>query len=153
MQLRYLAALLSILLASCTTRDEGEAPQPGARPAGQVAEPSPEQGLEDLRAHIGQLEEQPEHSDPRVKVQHILIGYAGSVRGKPITRTKAEAEQLTAEIWARVQAGEGFDALVKEYTDDAHPGIYTMKSDPARFSRVSSTAWEWSRPSATSGGA
>jgi len=68
-------------------------------------------------------------------VQHILIGFAGSVPGKPVRRTRAEAEQLAAEIWERVEAGDDFDTLVKQHTDDAHPGIYTMKMDQSAVRR------------------
>ena len=39
---------------------------------------------------------------------------------------KAEAEELANEILGRALAGEDFDELVKEYTNDSHPGIYTM---------------------------
>lgn len=61
-----------------------------------------------------------------VTVQHILIGFKGSVPGKGITRTQAEAEALAHDLFERAKAGEDFDALVKEYTDDQHPGIYKM---------------------------
>jgi hypothetical protein len=61
-----------------------------------------------------------------VTVQHILIGFQGSVRGKAITRSKLEAQVLAEDILKRAQAGEDFDALVKEFTDDSHPGIYKM---------------------------
>lgn len=62
-----------------------------------------------------------------VVVQHILIGFKGSVRGKAIERTKKEAKILADELLARARAGEeDFDALVKQYTDDKHPGTYKM---------------------------
>jgi hypothetical protein len=61
-----------------------------------------------------------------ITVQHILIGFEGSVPGKSITRTREEAATLAGEILARAQGGEDFDAMVKEYTDDAYPGIYKM---------------------------
>ena len=61
-----------------------------------------------------------------ITVQHILIGFEGSVPGKNITRSKAEAGELATELLARVQKGDDFDVLVKEYTDDSHPGIYKM---------------------------
>jgi len=61
-----------------------------------------------------------------VTVQHILVGFKGSIPGKPITRTKAEAQERAEEILAKAKAGEDFDALVKEYTDDSHPGIYKL---------------------------
>jgi hypothetical protein len=62
-----------------------------------------------------------------ITVQHILIGFKGSVPGKQITRTKEEAEKLANEVLelANVEDAD-FDALVKKYTDDAHPGIYKM---------------------------
>ena len=68
------------------------------------------------------VKEEPQY----VTVQHILIGFTGSVPGKPITRTQAEAKKLAEDLLARAKAGEDFDALVKEYTDDSHPGIYKM---------------------------
>jgi hypothetical protein len=64
----------------------------------------------------------PEH----VQVQHILIGFAGSVPGKDIRRTKEEAKKLAYEILERARKGEDFDALVRQYTDDSPPGIYGM---------------------------
>lgn len=70
-------------------------------------------------------------------VQHILIGFQNSIPGKNITRTKEEASKLAYEIYERAKKGEDFDALVKEYTDDAHPGKYKMANfgvpgDPAQ---------------------
>ena len=75
-----------------------------------------------------------------IKLQHILIAFTGKVPGKNITRTEAEARQLAEEILARAKAGEDFDALVKTYTDDAHPGIYGLSNSgveplPGEFSR------------------
>ena len=61
-----------------------------------------------------------------IAVQHILIGFQGTLPGKQVTRTKEEAEELAGEILARVRSGEDFDALVKEYTDDSYPGVYRM---------------------------
>lgn len=68
---------------------------------------------------------EPEH----IQVQHILIGFKGSVGGKPITRTQEEAKKLAYELLARANKGEDFDALVKQYTDDSHPGIYAMANN------------------------
>ena len=67
--------------------------------------------------------------EPRyVTVQHVLIGFKGSVRGKNITRTKEEARVLAEDILKRAKAGEDFGALVQEYTDDSFPGIYKMSN-------------------------
>lgn len=62
----------------------------------------------------------------KIAVQHLLIGFKGSVPGKDVTRTKAEAEALAKKLLEKAQSGEDFDALVKEHTDDSHPGIYKM---------------------------
>ena len=61
-----------------------------------------------------------------ITVQHILIGYKGSVPGKSITRTAGEAKQLATELLERAQQGEDFDSLVRAYTNDSSPGIYKM---------------------------
>jgi len=61
-----------------------------------------------------------------VTVQHILIGFEGSVPGKDVSRTRAEAEVLANDLLRRAKAGEDFDMLVEEYTDDSTPGVYQM---------------------------
>lgn len=91
-----------------------------ATPAG--AEQSP---VEALRGFCATFAARQEHSEPQVVVQHLLVAFAGS--GVPkATRTKKQAEELTAEIWKRIQNGGDFDALVQKYTDDSYPGRYTM---------------------------
>ncbi len=62
----------------------------------------------------------------RVQVQHILIGFSGSVPGKRITRTQEEAKTLAYDLLKKAQSGEDFDSLVKQHTDDSPPGIYGM---------------------------
>ena len=66
--------------------------------------------------------ESPDH----IKVQHILIAFKGSIPKPEVVRTKEEAEVLASDLFERAKKGEDFDALVKEYTDDQHPGIYRM---------------------------
>ena len=61
-----------------------------------------------------------------ITVQHILVGFEGSVPGKPITRSREEAQKLAAEILEKAKSGADFDALVRENTDDSAPGIYKM---------------------------
>ena len=61
-----------------------------------------------------------------IQVQHVLIGFTGSVPGKNISRSKEEARTLAYQILDRAKAGEDFDALVRQYTDDSPPGIYGM---------------------------
>jgi len=84
----------------------------------------------------GKSQEAPQH----IQVQHILIGFAGSVPGKPITRTKEEAKALAYQILERARKGEGFEELVRAYTDDSPPGIYGMSGTgvppgPGEFAR------------------
>ena len=79
------------------------------------------------------------HAD-HIKVQHILIAFAGKVPGKNVTRTQDEARALANEILERARKGEDFDALVRQYTDDRAPGIYGLAGSnatpaPGEFSR------------------
>ena len=63
----------------------------------------------------------------RITVQHILIAFKGSIPDDPrVTRSKQEAEKLALQIFERAKAGEDFDAMVKTYTNDSHPGIYKI---------------------------
>ncbi len=64
----------------------------------------------------------------RVTVQHILISFKGSIPKETVIRTREEAEKLALEIFERAKKGEDFDGLVKEFTDDQHPGIYKMSN-------------------------
>jgi hypothetical protein len=64
-----------------------------------------------------------------VAVQHILIGFQGTLPGKPVTRTMEEARKLAEELLERARSGEDFDGLVKQYTDDAYPGVYRMANN------------------------
>jgi len=68
---------------------------------------------------------EPDH----ITIQHVLIGFTGSVPGKNITRTQEEAKKLAEEVLARAKQGENFDELVKKYTDDSAPGIYSMANN------------------------
>jgi peptidyl-prolyl cis-trans isomerase B (cyclophilin B) len=66
----------------------------------------------------------------RVRIQHILISFAGT--GTAATRTKEEAEALAMDILKQAQEGADFDALVRENTDDpgsaasTPPGSYSL---------------------------
>lgn len=61
-----------------------------------------------------------------VTVQHILIGFQGSIDGADITRTKEEARVLAEALLLRAKEGEDFDLLVETYSDDRAPGIYEI---------------------------
>ncbi len=102
-----LSLTASLLLAAAPTPP----PKPAMAPA-----PAP--------AAVGK---EPDH----ITIQHVLIGFTGSVPGKNITRTQDEAKKLAEEILARAKKGEDFDGLVKKYTDDSPPGIYAMANNGA----------------------
>ncbi len=67
---------------------------------------------------------EPDH----IQVQHILIGFTGSVQGKTIRRSKEEAKTLAYQLLDQARAGADFDALVRQHTDDSPPGIYGMSN-------------------------
>ena len=78
------------------------------------------------RAGIGAQSVASKTEPERVVVQHILVAFKGTVPDDKVTRTRQEAETLAKELFDRAQARENFDALVRAYTDDQHPGIYRM---------------------------
>lgn len=65
---------------------------------------------------------EPDH----IKVQHVLIGFRGSVPGKTLVRSREEAASVAREVFDRARKGEDFDRLVRIFTDDRFPGIYEM---------------------------
>jgi parvulin-like peptidyl-prolyl isomerase len=67
---------------------------------------------------------EPDH----IQVQHILIGFQGSVPGKPIRRSKDEAKTLAYQLLEEARTGADFDELVRKHTDDSPPGIYGMSN-------------------------
>jgi len=72
----------------------------------------------------------PRKEEPKqVGVIHILIGFKKTVSGKVLDRTKKQAQDLAYEILDRAEAGEEFDTLLVEYSDDykAQRGIVLLK--------------------------
>lgn len=82
----------------------------------------------------------------RVVVQHLLVSFAGRLPNKVLTRSQPEAEALARDLLERARRGEDFDGLVKQHTDDQHPGVYTLVN-PGR----SSTAGEYGREQMVAG--
>jgi hypothetical protein len=76
----------------------------------------------------GATEATPMPPPAHIQVQHVLIGFAGSVAGKNITRSRDEAKTLAYQILEKAKKGEDFGALVAQYTDDRPPGIYSMSA-------------------------
>jgi len=74
----------------------------------------------------GEARRKKEGEPDRVVVQHVLISFKGAARSKNKERSRKEARALAESLVQRARDGGDFDALVKEYTDDRYPGIYTM---------------------------
>ena len=94
----------------------------------------------DAATKAGTMPVKPDVLPQHVQVQHVLIGFSGSVPGKAITRSKDEAKKVAYEILDRARKGEDFNELVRKYTDDSPPGIYGMAGTgvakgPGEFSR------------------
>jgi parvulin-like peptidyl-prolyl isomerase len=80
-----------------------------------------------MQKAIEELQARAEQEVDAVEVQHLLVSFKGAPRmPASVTRSREEAEALTAEIWAQLQEGADFDALIREHTDDQAPGIYPM---------------------------
>lgn len=127
--------LVSLAVSACAK----EEPATDASTAAPIEETSPaaadssatppaegESVTGETKAASGTMPVKPDVEPQHVQVQHILIGFAGSIPGKNITRSREEAKKLAYEILERARKGEDFDALVRQYTDDSPPGIYGM---------------------------
>ncbi len=98
------------------------------------------EGTMETKAAAGTMPVKPDRVPDHIQVQHILIGFTGSVPGKNISRTQEQAKALAYQILDRARKGESFDELVRQYTDDSPPGIYGMSGTgvppaPGEFAR------------------
>jgi hypothetical protein len=129
MKSRSLAAGAAGFLALSLVTACGTAPAPAPdaappTPAATTADAAPATAAPSSAPEPAPGAAEPEH----IKLQHILISFTGKVPGKDITRSEAEARALATQLLERARAGEDFDALVKQYTDDRHPGIYGLSN-------------------------
>ena len=117
------AALVGSALPQTALAAEGT---PSSQPASKPATDG--KPAADPKAAAGTMPVKPKVVPAHIVVQHILIGFKGSVPGKEIERTKEQAKQLAYEILASARKGDNFDELVKKWTDDSPPGIYGMSN-------------------------
>ncbi len=113
-----LAALLALLAVGCASKGGAKTTRAGSASKG--SSKTAETKVTDAPAK----EKEPDH----IQVQHILIGFAGSVPGKNITRSLDDAKAIAYGLLDSVKAGTTFDDLVVRHTDDRPPGIYGMSN-------------------------
>ena len=115
----FALALTFLALAPLALGTAGCASKGGAKTASATADAkTPEKAMTTAPA------KEPDH----IKVQHILIGFTGSVPGKNITRSVEDARTLAYSLVDSAKAGVSFDELVVRHTDDSPPGIYGMSN-------------------------
>ncbi|MBI3847152.1 MAG: peptidylprolyl isomerase [Planctomycetes bacterium] len=87
-------------------------------------------GADEKPSATGTMPVKPDKEPDHVKVQHILIAFRGAPGpGQKLSRTKEDAQKLAHEILDRARAGENFDELMKQYSNDEPPGIYSMANN------------------------
>ncbi len=119
------AAALALALPAAALAEEGAQTQPTEASKSEApAKPAKAAKIKAKKKET--IPVKPATPPAHIQVQHILIGFKGSVPGKPITRSLEEARRLAYEILQRARDGEDFGKLVEKYTDDQAPGIYGM---------------------------
>lgn len=121
------ALVVAVLAAGCASGSKEQSSSVAGAGSSTTAAPS-ESNVKEPTMAAGTMPVKPDVEPQHVEVQHILIGFTGSVPQKPITRTKEEAKTLAYQLLERARAGEDFDGLVRQYTDDSPPGIYAMSA-------------------------
>jgi parvulin-like peptidyl-prolyl isomerase len=101
----------------------------GLRP-GQISDPV--EGDEGY--FVIERREDPPLGPTRVGARHILISYKGAERAMDgVTRSETEARTLAEEILVKARAGEKWEALAAEFTDE--PGSKETAGDLGHFGR------------------
>ena len=109
------ALALCALCASACVLSTFEGPGEPARVA--VSPQASAAAKAEQAAAASAAEQAAEPSD--IVARHLLVSYQGALRASTsVTRSKAEAQARATEAWKRAKAGEDFEALVKEYSDE-----------------------------------
>ncbi len=126
--MRLLPLLIAMCVVTACVKSESKPNQANGEPTNTANKPEPESKetpLETLRKDIKEVASRPEQKADQIEVQHLLVAYKDA--GIPgVSRTKEEAEKLTAEIWKQIKDGGDFAELIKKHTNDSPPGIYGM---------------------------
>lgn len=121
---RALAVLFLALLPGCvvtTFEGPGEPPRVAAPPAPEGSAAASRAGAEDTS-----------NQPSEISARHLLVAYQGALRASPsVTRSKADAKARVTEALKRAKAGEDFEQLVKEYSDE--PGAGERGGSLGRF--------------------
>jgi hypothetical protein len=130
-----LSLLTAALLAGCvvtTFEGPGDPPRVAVAPTPSGAS-KPPGGALPTEAELD-AQSDAEAGPGEISARHLLVSYQGALRASPsVTRTKAEAEARAKEALARAKAGEDFEALVKEFSDE--PGAGERGGSLGRFQR------------------
>jgi len=129
---RYIL-LFVVLAGSAWVYRWAHPPDPALIPP-RVSETDSSARLAALRKLPAELLQRPELELESVEIQHLLISFLdpeGLLGIEGMTRSQADAEQLAAELFSQARAGEDFDDLVIEHTDDSAPGIFLLARDPS----------------------
>ena len=89
-----------------------------------------------------------ENGEPsHISIQHVLIGFLGSIENPNVERDREEAEKLAKAVFEKALAGDDFDTLVEDYTDDKIPGIYKLANFNVAGHRPGTIKklWVWER--------
>ncbi|MCR9243594.1 MAG: peptidyl-prolyl cis-trans isomerase [bacterium] len=124
-----LALLVLLPLFSCTA--EPASPDAGGGGGGGAAAPAgprPEEPVAAMNYDTQKLLARPRVSDAAITVEHVLVAFQGAKRADGVKRTRAEAEKLTAEIYAQALGGKKFTTLRHKYSSDPGGGVYPMKA-------------------------
>jgi hypothetical protein len=127
-RLSSLAAATALFAAGCvvsTFEGAGDPPRVAVAPS-TLSSGSPSAGTESAPDTAGQPAE--------IAARHLLVSYQGALRASPsVTRTKADADARVREALTRARAGEDFESLVKEFSDE--PGAAERGGSLGTFQR------------------